>query len=598
MGGGSGDRMVKTSPFRALAIKSESNAAFWFGMSLVWGLVMALLCLQKGFSNDYIINDDARQHVFWMHRLVDPDLFPKDMIADYFQAVAPWGYKALYQGINAIGIHPLLANKLLPPILLLITAAYSFGVCWQVFPAPLAGFLASVLLSQNLLVTDDLLSGTPRAFAYPLILAFLYYWLHKALVPCVAAIILLGLFYPQMLLLACVCLALGLGRWQSGQFRWSPRQELRLGLVGLLVGMVLLGYYATVDLGSFEPTVTIAQARVMPELSAAGRSRFFDSNWLNFWVSGDRAGLLPRTYRLVQPPLLLLGLLLPWLLRHPQRFPLTQKISENSRYLVRLLLASLLLWGAAHLLLFRLHLPSRYTQFSFRILLAIAAGIVLSVLGDRLRQWVANRQTPIRRRLQQTLLTLTCVALLLYPVATGVTQTFPRLKWRLPTMPNYFIGKYDDLYQFLSNQPKDTLIASLAQEANNLPSFAARSVLVSREYAIPYHLGYYQRFRERAIALLEAQYSLDPKVVQQFNQRYGIDLWVVDVNAFTPQHLLKNRKQEWLRLYQPTMNQVLTTLEQGKVPIVQQAIATCSLLKDKDLIVLDAACITTSSLPR
>lgn len=34
-------------------------------------------------------------------------------------------------------------------------------------------------------------------------------------------------------------------------------------------------------------------------------------------------------------------------------------------------------------------------------------------------------------------------------------------------------------------QPQDIRIASLAEEANNIPTFAQRSILVGREYAIP-----------------------------------------------------------------------------------------------------------------
>ncbi|NEQ85703.1 MAG: hypothetical protein F6K26_38040, partial [Moorea sp. SIO2I5] len=65
---------------------------FWFSLSLTFTLVYSLLALREAFSGEYIVQDDARQHIFWMMRFLDPELFPKDLIADYFQTVAPAGY--------------------------------------------------------------------------------------------------------------------------------------------------------------------------------------------------------------------------------------------------------------------------------------------------------------------------------------------------------------------------------------------------------------------------------------------------------------------------------------------------------------------------
>ena len=52
------------------------------------------------------MQDDARQHVFWMQRFIDSELFPHDLIADYFQSVAPTGYTTLYRIAAALGSIP------------------------------------------------------------------------------------------------------------------------------------------------------------------------------------------------------------------------------------------------------------------------------------------------------------------------------------------------------------------------------------------------------------------------------------------------------------------------------------------------------------
>ena len=146
---------------------------WWFFLSLLFAAICGVLGLKQALHGEYVVQDDARQHVFWMARFVDPDLFPHDLIADYFQSAAPYGYTALYRLMAEIGLDPLLFSKLLPMGLGLIVTGYCFGLALQIFPAPLCGFLASVLLNQNLWMRNDLSSGTPRAFAYPLLLAFL-----------------------------------------------------------------------------------------------------------------------------------------------------------------------------------------------------------------------------------------------------------------------------------------------------------------------------------------------------------------------------------------------------------------------------------------
>ena len=118
--------------------------------------------------DSYVIQDDARQHIFWMLRFQDPGLFPNDLIADYFQSVAPTGYKFLYWSFNQIGIEPIALSKIVPSFLGLALTSYCFALTLEILPLPFTGFVASLLLNQNLWLQDGLVSGTPKAFALPL----------------------------------------------------------------------------------------------------------------------------------------------------------------------------------------------------------------------------------------------------------------------------------------------------------------------------------------------------------------------------------------------------------------------------------------------
>jgi len=158
----------------------DFRTLFWFGLSLLFSIFFASLALQQAFSRQYVLQDDARHHVFWMARFVDPELFPRDLIADYFQSIAPAGYAMLYRAMAAVGVNPYLFAKLLPMCLGLITTAFCFAVCMQLLRAPAAGFMASLLLNQSLWMRNGLVSGTPRSFISPLFLAFMFFLLRRS----------------------------------------------------------------------------------------------------------------------------------------------------------------------------------------------------------------------------------------------------------------------------------------------------------------------------------------------------------------------------------------------------------------------------------
>ena len=530
-----------------------ANRTFWLGISLIFALIYSFLGLREGFSSEYVVQDDARLHVVWMLRFVDPELFPNDLIADYFQSVAPGGYTLLYRLAAAVGISPLLFNKLLPPFLGLITSGYCFALCLQIFPVPAAAFLSTLLLNQNLWMKDDLASATPRAFAYPLMLAFLYYsrqsWLSWV------AIALFGFFYPQgVFLCAGLCLL---------QMKQSPR----FGAVGLGVAVAVLLPYALMS-SEFGPIITAAQARQLPEFLPEGRSAFFEEGWATFWLFGGRSGLFPEV--LLTPVTLVAGLFLPVLI-YSKRFPLDQKLQPAIWLLPQLMLVSVGMFLVAHAFLFKLHLPNRYTGYSFRIILALAAGVVITLIIDALLRFSQNVNHP-RRSLALFIAGAIAVVTIFYPSSL---ENFPKT--------NYRTGNFPGLYAFFRAQPKDIVIASLVEEADNLPAFAHRSVLVSREAAVPYHLGYYLPFRERVTDLIQAQYSAYPATVNRVINRYQIDFWLLD-RSVSPQDL----SDAWLKQYLSATD--IDNL-QNREPVLASLIERCSTFQEGDLVVLAAECI-------
>ncbi|MEO1520308.1 MAG: hypothetical protein AAFU78_05975, partial [Cyanobacteria bacterium J06633_2] len=190
----------------------DTRVWFWFGLSIGFALIYSLMGLHEAFSSPWVIHDDVRSHVFWMWRFVDPSLFPNDLIADYFQSVAPWGYTQLYKGAIALGLDPITFNELLPLPLVLVTTGFCFWISMMMLPVPASSFIATLLLNQTTWNTHDIPSATPRAFIYPLFLGFLYFLMRRSLIPCLITILLQGLFYPQTLFLSSGILILRLIR--------------------------------------------------------------------------------------------------------------------------------------------------------------------------------------------------------------------------------------------------------------------------------------------------------------------------------------------------------------------------------------------------
>jgi len=563
------------SPNQRLFNKSPA-VVLWFGLSLVFAAFYGVLALEKAFRAEYVVQDDAREYVFWMQRFIDPDLFPQDLIANYFQSITPAGYAAVYDAMAGLGITPLIFSKILPIVLGLITTVYCFGVSFQIIPVPITAFISSLLLNQSLWFKSDLASATPKAFIYPLLLAFFYYLIRRSNVGIGVTIVLQGLIYPPLVLISMGIVFLRLGNWK----RLSPLFETRQGGVRLCIlvfglGVLTMLPYALTS-GEFGPVITAAQAKTMPELWPGGRHPYFSHNPWRFWLIGQHSGILPP----LMPPLIWVGLSLPFLLKYPSRFPLTNQIKGTIAILTQTVMVSLGLFFAAHALLLKLFFPTRYTIHTFRVVMAIAAGIALTILLDAALNACERLLAPNLQSRQFGIILLT--------VAIGaVLVLYPNLSPQFPATNNRVSGNAE-LYQFLQKQPKNSVIATLAAVANDIPTFAQRPVLISEETALPFHIGYYNQIRQRSIDLIRAQYSSDMKSVQQFIQKYDVSFWITDQNTFTQSYLTS---ASWLRSFQPAFDEALTRLHKGTVPALATLKKQCSVLETQGLTVLDTECI-------
>lgn len=562
----------------------KSRQVFWLLLSLAVCIYYGATSIGYSFSQPYIIQDDARLHIVWLQQLVDPALFPQDAIAQYYQTIQGAGFRLIYQLAAGLGIEPLLFAKVLPLLLGLITTVYLFYLTLELWPIPVCGFLATLLLHQNIWFKDDLISASPRSLIYPLLCAFLYYLLNRAIWPLLITIGLMGWIYPQLVLVQIGCLLLWLG-WTEGWrldalFRRSNwRSNYGVVLAALVIAAITVLPFQLKVQAAYGSIAAAAQMQQMPEFNLGGRRAYFGVNPWQFVFAGASGLRFP-----LFPPILWLSLVLPiWRLPRSSdpSATLAPLYARAVRFLLLLGAVSIGLWGAAHLLFPRLYLPSRYTFYTLRIGMALAAGIVLGRIaqaGWRYWQRFDRHSWP-----QQ--------------VGAGLAIGLGLVVAIVPAVPPLFlsgqgwvVGHYPAIYQFFAQQPADQVIGSLTPEADNIPAFAARSVWVSREFSLAYHPSFYQQMQERTIALLQIHYSPDLATVQRLLQQQGIDWLLIDRQFVDPDYL---SQQDWL-IHSSFQAQVLAhqmALQQGTTPALRGAIDRCTALSEDNLIILQSQCI-------
>ena len=441
--------------------------------------------------------------------------------------------------------------------------------------------LSTVFLNLMLWSADDVASGTPRAFVYPLLLAFLYYLRAGRTLPLLVVVALQGLFYPQSVLISLGVLTLQVLRWDRRRPALQRNRDvlIRAGL-GVVVGAAVLAPFALAT-SPYGPVVSRAVASTMPEFLQGGRSEFFSDNWLNIYLGGSHRGSL---WPIGLKPGLGIGLLLlaSALSRNRRRSPGAGPDPEL-RLLWEVVAVSLALWILAHLLLFKLHLPSRYTSHTLRIVLAVAAGQSAALFLTAWRREAAGDWRAAIRGLA-SLQGLAIVGLLAYPL---VKASMGRLAHDL----RYRTGEATGLYEALSREPGDARVATLSWQGNYVPALSRRAVLAAREYAIPYHLGYFREFEKGVRATIQAQYSDDPAVLAGFVATYGVTHFLVDHNAFEAAYLEPSNRNRWFTQYTNEAGSAAATVRVGRRPLVARLAPSCTVWQDAGLALVSARCL-------
>jgi hypothetical protein len=516
-----------------------------------------------------------------MQRLIDPSVLQNDLFADYFASQAPPGYVAIFRLLLPF-TDLVTASKLLPPVLGLMAALCTFLLVLRVYPVPPAAFLASVLGSWYVWQYDDLPTGSPRAFLLPLTALLLYalatgwrWWLVVGVVA-VQAII-----YPSAAALGVVLVGTRLVALDG----WRPRivWERQAWLAAVGSGVVALVLLAPTVFGSseFGPAVDAQTARKLPEFGPNGRNAFFNPDAYQFWVVSYRSGFDLRVADRLVPglpifyELLALAGLLPvaTLLKGRASGPATgPSLGPAATLVIQVLAVSLLLFLAAHLLLFKLYLPARFVAWTVPLALSIAAGVGLTALLTRAAGQISASAAPWIVGAATLLL---AGGLALYPAAFD---------------GNFVPDRSPAITAYLRTLPPDALVVGAPVEADSVPAFSGRRVLTNREYALAYHTGFYAQVQERTRAAIDAYYAETPEQLAAVTARYGVDVYLVNRAAYDPATAV----DAWAGSFAPYTSTVLERVQRGRRFVLLDQVRRCGVLTEGDVTVVSSACIAAS----
>jgi hypothetical protein len=535
--------------------------------ALLFSLLVACWVEQRIFWDPTALNDDVRNQVYWMARLMDPTLFAQDYIADYFaqpMLVSPVVH-GLYAMAWGLGISPLALSQALPLLLVVVATGFLFLFARRYQDEAFA-FWVCFAFNCSIWIFKNLAGGLARGFFYPLFFCLLWAITSRRWGWVTGNLWISSLTYPPVFFIGVVLL--GIECW--AERLPAPEGKARFSALGWsIAGGAVLGiarYVFQTPTQDFGHLTTAVRAEAMRFFYQGGRIELFPFSReplvfdfpLNLLV--DILERLPNLYILI-PVVTFLGLLL--LYNKTLRSRMGPLLIPPTLW--RTLLGSCLLYTVAWLVLFYLYVPERYLQYT----LPLVPTFLFGSLIYQLRQHFPDKKKWI---------TLAFVII-------GIA--LPGLFWR----PDLMKPQKADiaLYNYIQTLPKDTVIAAAPSVASNIPLYSQRSVLISNEAYIAFHQGYFQTMRSRLKDWLQTHYATDWDRVLKYIDQYHADYLVLQPMDFK-QNRLESLPDRYYYAFSPAFFQALRQPSPHAYALMN-APGDCLIFQNKKYMVLGTRCL-------
>jgi hypothetical protein len=558
-----------------------------------------------------VVQSDARIHEYWMRRFQDPALF-HDPITNALLATgySPPAFRAVFWLASHV-VDPVLFGELLPLLLQPLAVLLLFHIVrahtdWR----PAAWIAAALFLFPWDI--NRFSGGHSRAFEHPFVLLTVLLLVRRfdfaaALVPVLAF-----LFYPPAGLATAAIVALAAlarGRRFFIDPRRAPAAALALGSVGVAALVIRL-------IEGPHPLITEADAHRYPEFGPRGQMHFFTSTTAEY-LRQNYSGFNLRD----SGSIIALAALLLLVVRVRNALLLRWEIWCMA-------IAALALFVAAHLLLFRLYLPQRYT-YPLLPFFCIVVGVTLRPTLEAL----AARARPALLVAPLVPIVLGAVALAVFPLGPDLSRaaTARWLDHATPFLVGGLVGGLivgavlwgrggrdygaralaaataivagavlvgevayaggmrspaikcgeKGLYRYLATTPKDAIVGGDARIVDCVPIAARRPVVISRELYQPWDVGYFELTRPRMFASARAAYSPNIEPILALRSRYGADYF-----------LTRNTvpRVPWHRMA-PFTGVVGRYLRSGETPAALELPRACAVWHNPRFTLYDLGCV-------
>ena len=430
------------------------------------------------------------------------------------EAIQPWGIYIVNSIFGSI-LSPLLISKVFPLFTLWAVCWFSFFLIRKRFGWALA--IAAMVMMSNFPL-ERMIGFFARAYAFPLLLAFTYFWLEEKRTPTLVILFLSAFFYPVVFLIKCVIIGIdGLIIIIKGELKDHLKLYVALALVIFFCCGMLLLKSSFIDsnelLGGFLSKKELLER---PEFGSGGRVDFqYNMNanlplefpW-RFYLRFPFSGYDLETVAL------LLSILLIVLISRRSSYP------RMDVYIISLLIAGTVLFFIAQWRLPQLFLPERYVYYSYLPFL-----FLLTLRNAAFLQSIAKNSIWAKMAIAGIL----------------IFSTF-----HIKSPKDVGLHGYDDhrgLYEKINTFEKPVMIAGPPAITSQIPTFCRQSILFSDEavHGI-YFKNYYDYVKPRVDDFIDAYTSTDEEELVRFIKKYKIDYLIID-KGFT------SSKNMWF--YQP-----------------------------------------------
>ncbi len=561
-------------------LKASRYLLLALSMSFIW----ALIVLWPQLSDWYRVPNDFQNH-YWMAKFQNPELFPDDRlqwaddllqirIFDQVVTVYPLslGYGLLFYYASYI-MSPIIFGKLLVFFLLPVSIALLLRIGKKV-RGENAGFVLSLLFTFIIFASPDsisIASGLQRAFAIPLMIAFLYCLLEAKPIWAAALIFMGALIYLPVVPIMILSYGFEILWFRRKPFSiqgdFSIRKVLpfivAVGFVLIIAGWAISTRYDRLSSPMGEERISDPSILADPRRSAGGPVPLF----IRFpWLG--RAGFFDIDRDLVNFLVLIILSVMIFIFLPPRKRKPLPGIAK------KVLFAGIILYALSFFVLVTfdstmLYLPSRYTRVVLILYPLIFVGLNFGNLMTRIRTLMQQQLRCVYLGLalglalilvtflwmESILLTLSMLgvmAILLPGIAISHIINIDIDKFRpagyilaglvviVALTPGFLYSRAlgvfcidpsnaeRELFRFVSTLPEDAVLAGSPEEATGIPLFSKRTVLFRRLFPAK---------DAPIIPMFDAYYAEDGEEILAFCEQYDIDYWVIDEGDYRTEYI-------------------------------------------------------------